>query len=161
MGKVFGRDRADLGPAHAARRAADDVERYGPARPLDGALQQLRAAWTTEQDLRDALWRTGQRREVWVGASELGRPRLAQLDAEIAELTSKLHAASRQVSVGLHEPAVRALSPDRIEAEHAGWARDRREAHQSPGKRPNSNNVRTADLAEYRRSPDRGRGMGR
>ncbi|MER6973681.1 AAA family ATPase [Nocardioides sp. NPDC000445] len=27
---VFGRDRADLGPAHAAQRAADDVERYGP-----------------------------------------------------------------------------------------------------------------------------------
>lgn len=30
---VFGRDRADLGPTHAAQRAAEDVERYGP----DGA----------------------------------------------------------------------------------------------------------------------------
>jgi exodeoxyribonuclease V alpha subunit len=31
---VFSRDRADLGPAHAALRAADDIERYGPtARP--------------------------------------------------------------------------------------------------------------------------------
>ncbi len=27
---VFGRDRADLGPAHAAQRAAEDIERYGP-----------------------------------------------------------------------------------------------------------------------------------
>jgi hypothetical protein len=28
--EVFSRDRADLGPAHAARAAADDIERYGP-----------------------------------------------------------------------------------------------------------------------------------
>jgi len=27
--EVFGRDRADLGPAHAAHRAANDIERYG------------------------------------------------------------------------------------------------------------------------------------
>jgi exodeoxyribonuclease V alpha subunit len=31
---VFNRDRADLGPRHAAERAADDVERYGPSAPL-------------------------------------------------------------------------------------------------------------------------------
>jgi len=30
---VFGRDRADLGPAHAAQRAADDIDRYGPTAP--------------------------------------------------------------------------------------------------------------------------------
>ncbi|MDQ4114093.1 MAG: relaxase domain-containing protein [Actinomycetota bacterium] len=28
--QVFSRDRADLGPAHAAQRAAEDIERYGP-----------------------------------------------------------------------------------------------------------------------------------
>lgn len=28
--EVFGRDRADLGPAHAAKRAGEDIERYGP-----------------------------------------------------------------------------------------------------------------------------------
>ncbi len=31
--EVFGRDRADLGPAHAARQAAQDLERYGPSVP--------------------------------------------------------------------------------------------------------------------------------
>lgn len=31
--EVFGRDRADLGPADAARRAAEEVERYGPKAP--------------------------------------------------------------------------------------------------------------------------------
>ena len=53
--ETFGRDRADLGPGHAARRAAEDLERYAPHRPLEAALADLRAAWTTEQDLRHAL----------------------------------------------------------------------------------------------------------
>jgi exodeoxyribonuclease V alpha subunit len=30
---VFNRDRADLGPRHAAERAAEDIERYGPIAP--------------------------------------------------------------------------------------------------------------------------------
>jgi ATP-dependent exoDNAse (exonuclease V) alpha subunit len=35
--EVFGRDRADLGPAHAAQVAAGDIDRYGPAaRPSVG-----------------------------------------------------------------------------------------------------------------------------
>ncbi len=37
---VFSRDRADLGPSHAAKRAADDIDRYGPKeRPRSAALQ--------------------------------------------------------------------------------------------------------------------------
>lgn len=37
---VFSRDRADLGPRHAAQRAADDIDRYGPnARPPSAGLQ--------------------------------------------------------------------------------------------------------------------------
>ena len=42
--EVFGRDRADLGPAAAAEQAAEDVERYGtqnPTRPLDEVLARL------------------------------------------------------------------------------------------------------------------------
>ncbi|HYH73685.1 MAG TPA: hypothetical protein VD764_10725 [Nocardioides sp.] len=31
--EVFGRDRADLGPGNAARRAAGDIDRYGPNAP--------------------------------------------------------------------------------------------------------------------------------
>ena len=31
--EVFNRDRADLGPRHAAQRAADDIDRYGPNAP--------------------------------------------------------------------------------------------------------------------------------
>ena len=37
---VFNHDRADLGPRHAAERAADDIDRYGPnAQPPDAELQ--------------------------------------------------------------------------------------------------------------------------
>lgn len=37
---VFNRDRADLGPRHAAERAADDIDRYGPnAQPPAAGLQ--------------------------------------------------------------------------------------------------------------------------
>ena len=31
--EVSSRDRADLGPGHAAERAADDIDRYGPNAP--------------------------------------------------------------------------------------------------------------------------------
>jgi exodeoxyribonuclease V alpha subunit len=31
--EVFNRDRADLGPRHAAQRAADDIDRHGPSAP--------------------------------------------------------------------------------------------------------------------------------
>jgi exodeoxyribonuclease V alpha subunit len=37
---VFGRDRADLGPAHAAKTAADDVDRYGAALPAESLVLQ-------------------------------------------------------------------------------------------------------------------------
>jgi ATP-dependent exoDNAse (exonuclease V) alpha subunit len=37
---VFSRDRADLGPAHAATLAADDIDRYGPQAPRPSAALQ-------------------------------------------------------------------------------------------------------------------------
>ena len=43
---VFARDRADLGPAHAAEQAAAEAERYAQLRPLDDVLDELRQAWT-------------------------------------------------------------------------------------------------------------------
>ncbi len=39
---VFSRHRADLGPSHAAQRAADDIDRYGPSAPP--ASTELQAA---------------------------------------------------------------------------------------------------------------------
>lgn len=53
---VFGRDRSDLGPAVAAQRAHEEVDRYGtqtPVRALDEVLAELRAAWTQQADLTE------------------------------------------------------------------------------------------------------------
>jgi exodeoxyribonuclease V alpha subunit len=52
---AFARDRADLGPAHAAELAAGEASRYAIPRPLETALGELHAAWTVEQDCRDRL----------------------------------------------------------------------------------------------------------
>ncbi len=53
--EVFGRDRADLGPAHAARLAAQEASQYATHRPLEAALSDLRDAWTGEHDLAQDL----------------------------------------------------------------------------------------------------------
>jgi hypothetical protein len=52
---VFARDRADLGPAHAARLAAAEAARYAQQRPLEWALADLHSAWTAEQRCLDRL----------------------------------------------------------------------------------------------------------
>jgi conjugative relaxase-like TrwC/TraI family protein len=46
---VFARERADLGPGHAAELAAQEAARHGPARPLEQVLAELHEAWTAEQ----------------------------------------------------------------------------------------------------------------
>jgi hypothetical protein len=52
---VFARDRADLGPGHAAELAAAEAARYARPRPLDEVLVELRQAWTVEQRCLDRL----------------------------------------------------------------------------------------------------------
>ena len=54
---AFQRDRADLGPAHAAEQAAREAARYATGRPLPELLEQLRTAWTREQNALDVLAR--------------------------------------------------------------------------------------------------------
>ncbi|MFC7358884.1 ATP-dependent DNA helicase [Nocardioides astragali] len=41
--EVFSRDRADLGPSHAAQRAADDIDRHGPSAPPPPTAMQAAA----------------------------------------------------------------------------------------------------------------------
>jgi exodeoxyribonuclease V alpha subunit len=63
--QVFGRDRADRGPAFAADQAAEDIERYGtqqPTRPLEEVLTDFWAGWTRQADLHQQHQRlTGER----------------------------------------------------------------------------------------------------
>jgi exodeoxyribonuclease V alpha subunit len=78
--EVFNRDRADLGPAHAARLAAQEAVPYATHRPLDAALSDLREAWTQEHTLAQDL--TAARREC----DQLTQvvPLRAQHDAQVA-----------------------------------------------------------------------------
>jgi len=53
--EVFNRDRADLGPAHAGRLAAQEAAPYAAHRRLGAALSDLRDAWTQEHTLAQDL----------------------------------------------------------------------------------------------------------
>ncbi|WP_448640187.1 hypothetical protein [Geodermatophilus sp. URMC 63] len=82
---VFGRDRADLGPAHAAELAAAEAARYAPPRPLGQVLTELQQAWTVEQRSLERLailqpWCDDLRRAVALQAAYGGE--LASLEAE-------------------------------------------------------------------------------
>lgn len=163
---AFRRDPADLGPAHAAREAAKDVERYGPLRPLGPALQQLRGAWTTEADLHDTIGHTRMRRDAVAAFGAPAAERVAELDAEIADLTDELHTARRHITVALREPAVRDLPPDRLDAERARWSSDRAErqaalvaAWRRSQSRPAPRHHQSPHYSVQ--TPDRGRGIGR
>ncbi len=61
---VFARDRADLGPAHAAELAAGEAERYAQLRPLDHVLSKLRDAWTIEVNAQTRLTDAQHRRDL-------------------------------------------------------------------------------------------------
>ena len=61
---VFGRDRADLGPAHAGKLAAREAARYAQLRPLEVVLDELRRAWTLEADAQTRLDDARQRRDL-------------------------------------------------------------------------------------------------
>ncbi len=124
---------ADLGPGHAARRAAAEVERYAPHRPLDVALAELRAAWTKEDQLRGAVRRATQRRNMAASYGPETAERVAEIDAEIAEDRGLLDTGKDQVRTRLHEPTIRSLPPGRIEQEHAAWAQNRANAAMAAG----------------------------
>ena len=78
--EVFNRDRADLGPAHAARLAAQEAAQYATHRPLGAALSDLRDAWTQEHTLVKHL--TAARHER--GQLTQVVPLRAQHDAQVA-----------------------------------------------------------------------------
>ncbi len=87
---VFARDRADLGPAHAADLAAAEAERYAPQRPLADVLHELRQAWTVEADTHPRLVRAWERRDQLRHILALSQHR----DATLPEL-HRAHTAAR------------------------------------------------------------------
>ncbi|MCF6507036.1 TrwC relaxase [Blastococcus sp. MG754426] len=139
---VFGRDRADLGPGHAAQLAAAEAARYAQPRPLDQVLTELREAWTVEQrcldqvnilqpqhdTLRAAAALQTAHKFTRVGA--LGRTpgpaeRLVDVDRDIAAAEHELAGARERIAALLADPTLLDQPADRLIAERNAWrARD-------------------------------------
>jgi len=161
---AFHRDPADLGPAHAARQAAGNLERYGPLRPLrplTAALQQLRAGWDTEHQLGRDIRTTTAQREWYAGHGRVAADRVAETDADLRTLQARLTQVRQQIRATLREPALQALPADRLTAEHRSW-RDHREAAVIAARLHQQQRVprRQTPTPAYQRGPDRGHGIG-
>ena len=162
--ETFSRDRADLGPGHAAMRAAEDLERYAPHRPLEAALGDLRAAWSTQQDLRSALPRAERQHKFMAGYGDSAYA--AEFQAAVDELRDELATATAQVHTLLREPALRSLPPGRVKHERDDWLQDRQaeqqlaaEAHWEERNNPRPRPGRPP--YGYQSPPDPGRGISR
>jgi len=59
---------------------------------------------------------------------DLRAPRVAEIDAELADLTDRLPTATRRINNCVNETTIQALTPDRMAAEHAHWREDRHTA---------------------------------
>jgi hypothetical protein len=97
---VFSRDRADLGPSHAAELAAAEAARYAQPRPLDLVVADLHEAWTTEQRCLDRLTVATSRRDLLrsIAALEVGRAdRLTSLEATCRQAATEVTRARQRV----------------------------------------------------------------
>ncbi|SNR54031.1 MobF family relaxase [Blastococcus mobilis] len=127
---VFARDRADLGPAHAARLAGDEASRYALPRPLEQVLAELRAAWTVERRCLDRLAFSRPQRDllrelVTQEAPHAGE--LARLEAAGEQAATAAAQAARRVETSA---AVIAAEADRLrDALLRRWDGERDAAH--------------------------------
>lgn len=118
---VFARDRADLGPAHAAELVAKEASRYALHRPLDTILSELHSSWTDEATCTQRLADSQRRREHLTDIVAF----VEQRDAEVPGLKAARDDARRAMD-RCAGPAQRAeVAAARI-AEHiyAGLQRD-------------------------------------
>ncbi len=139
---VFGRDRADLGPGHAAQLPATEAARYAQPRSLDQVRAELREAWTVEQrcldrlavlqsqrdTLRAVATRQAAQQLTRVGA--LGRTpgpaeRLSDVNRGIAAAEHDLAGWRERIARLLADPTLLDQPVDRLLAERKAWrARD-------------------------------------
>ncbi|TKJ23725.1 MobF family relaxase [Blastococcus sp. CCUG 61487] len=114
---VFARDRADLGPAHAAQLAARETARYASSRPLDQAVADLHVAWTAEQRCLDRLALATSRRDLLRS--------IAALEAGRADRLTALEVTSEQTATAVARAQQRADASAAAIAAQAARLRDR------------------------------------
>lgn len=129
--EVFSRDRADLGPAHAARLAADDIARYGPNRRLHPTLARLRDAWTEEADVLDSLDRWNRYRDLYSRPEMAAPDRVAAIEASIARERARLEVTRTRVQDLLQDPALHGFPPERIHRHREAWQRQREDTQRA------------------------------
>ncbi|WP_448642456.1 MobF family relaxase [Geodermatophilus sp. URMC 63] len=123
---VFARDRADLGPGHAAAQAAAEAARYATPRPEQQLLADLHAAWTVEQRSMERLavlqpWCDALRQAMALQAAHGGE--LARLEDYARQATHSAEQVTQRVQVA---DAVLAEEADRIrEGLLAAWDAER------------------------------------
>ncbi|MCF6745507.1 TrwC relaxase [Blastococcus sp. KM273128] len=139
---VFGRDRADLGPGHAAQLAAAEAARYAQPRPLDQVLAELREAWTVEQRCLDRLDLLQPQHDTLsavvalqaaheltpggaLGCVPCPAERLSDVDRGIAAAEHQLAGARERIAALVADPTLLYQPADRLIAERNAWrARD-------------------------------------
>ncbi|MEO8518347.1 MAG: MobF family relaxase [Dermatophilaceae bacterium] len=104
--EVFTRDRADLGPAHAARLADQEAAQYATQRPQAEALSDLRDAWTHEHDLAQDLTAARGERDQLTQVVPLRAQHDAQVDAARATYEQ---ARAHATQAGEHADQLEAL----------------------------------------------------
>jgi hypothetical protein len=113
---VFGRDRADLGPGHAAELAATEAARYAETRPLDQVLADLRQAWEVERRCTDRL-------ALWGPQLDILRQVVA-VEADHAGHLARLASEERRTALAAERAQNRAEASARMVAAGADRLRD-------------------------------------
>jgi conjugative relaxase-like TrwC/TraI family protein len=126
---VFVRDRADLGPAHAAELAAREADRYARLRPLEHVLAELSDAWTIEADaqmrLEDAERRRALLRDIVaiIEQRDAALPPLRHAHDEARDAAADADARLRRV-----EPVVAGRAAELADTLRSEWESQRARA---------------------------------
>ncbi len=127
---AFGRDRADLGPAHARHTAQRDADRYTPPRPLNAVLAELREAWLAREQARERLARL----RPALRNAEDAAARLAELQPALDQARDRLDTARAAYDDARHrlaatDQAIAAETDQHAAPLHAAWQHERPAAH--------------------------------
>jgi len=123
---VFARDRADLGPAHAAQLAAAEAARYAEPRPLEQVLAELHAAWTDEQHDLTLLAALEPKRGTMRTVVALEAPHSGELPRLVAAREQAERAEERAQQAVQASAAAIATEADRLREQlFANWNAER------------------------------------
>jgi hypothetical protein len=139
---TFARERADLGPAHAAALAAQEASRYAQLRPVDEALADLHAAWAAQAQFADELDRTERCRDMLADIVVITKTRdltvpplqLAYEEARARADTAKKHLERIEAAVSAHADTIRDQLQHAWDAQRDAARNSAQTVHAGPGR---------------------------